>query len=80
MENMAKSINFEHGKKNNAHIITNVNLGLNSYETLCLICAELNINFDNISDNDFSNTSELLKMFCNSCNDATGYTVSVWFD
>jgi hypothetical protein len=65
---------------NDAYVIANVNMGLNAYDTLCLICAELNININNVDDSDFDSCSIALENFCNGANDETGYTVSVWFD
>ena len=77
---LSARMNMKFGVVSDAHIITNVNMGLNAYDTLCLICAELNINLDNVDDSDFDSCSIILENFCNSANEDAGYTVSVWFD
>lgn len=77
---LSSRMNMKFGVVSDAHIITNVNMGLNAYDTLCLICAELNINLDNVDDSDFDSCSIILENFCNSADEETGYTVSVWFD
>lgn len=73
-------MNLKFGVVDGAHVIKNVNLGLNAYDTLCFICSELNVDLSNISDSDFDSASIILQNFCNAANDDTGYTVSVWFD
>jgi len=73
-------LNMKFGTVSDAHVMTNVNMGLNAYDTLCLICAESSVNLDNVDDSDFDSCSIALKNFCNAANDNTGYTVSVWFD
>ena len=80
MENFTESLNMKFGKVEGAHVMTNVQLGFNAYDTLCLICAEKNIELNDISDNDFDSAGVALKQFCESANDGTGYAVSVWFD
>lgn len=80
MKTLSERMNMKFGEVENAHVMKNVHLGLNAYDTLCLICSELNINLDKISDSDFDSASIILDDFCKAANDQTGYTVSVWFD
>lgn len=80
MTNLTNRLNMKFGKVAHAHVMNHVNLGLAAYDTLCLICADLEINLDDVSDVDFEACSDALEAFCNNSNDDTGYTVSVWFD
>lgn len=80
MKTLTERLNMKFGKVDDAHVIKNVTPTINSYETLCLICAELNINLKNVSDVDFENCSNSLDNFLKNTNEDTGYTVSVWFD
>lgn len=80
MKTLAERMNMKFGEVEHAHVMKNVNLGLNAYDTLCFICSELNIDLDKISDSDFDSASIILKDFCKAANEQTGYTVSVWFD
>ena len=77
---LAQRINMKFGEVSGAHIMKRVNMGFAAYDTLCLICAELNIDLTEISDFDFDSTGIVLENFVSSANEATGYTVSVWFD
>lgn len=80
MKTLSERMNMKFGSVANAHVIKNVNLGLNAYDTLCLICSELNIDLSNVSDSDFDSASIILNNFCKASNDDTGHTVSVWFN
>ncbi len=80
METLSQRMNMKFGTVDNAHAMKNVNLGLNAYDTLCLICSELNIDLSDVSDSDFDSASTILSAFCLAANETTGYTVSVWFD
>lgn len=80
MKTLSERINMKPGIVGGAHVIKNVNLGLNAYDTLCLICSELNIDLSNVSDSDFYSASIILSDFCNAANEDVGFTVSVWFD
>lgn len=80
MKTLTERLNMKFGKVNDAHVIKNVTPKINSYETLCLICAELNINLDDVTDADFETCSDSLRDFFRNANDDTGYVVSVWFD
>ena len=80
MKNFTESMNMQFGVVEHAHVMYHLNLGLNAYDTLCLICAILDINVADINDSDFDSAAIALENFCNSANDDTGYTVSVWFD
>jgi len=77
---LTKKMNMKFGAVEGAHVIKNVNLGLNAYESLCLICSELNIDLSEVADSDFESAAIVLDEFCKAANDETGYTVSVWFD
>ena len=68
------------GAVEGAHVMKNVNLGLAAYDTLCLICAELDVSVKNVSNADFDKCAQNLQDFCRSSNYETGFTVSVWFD
>lgn len=80
MNTLTEKMNMKFGEVSGAHVMKNVNMGFAAYDTLCLICAELNVKLDDISDSDFDSASIALKSFVNSANEETGYTVSVWFD
>ena len=76
---LSQSMNMKRGIVENAHVM-NVKKGIDAYETLCLICAELNIDLSKVSDSDFDSCSIILNDFCSNLNEETGHTVSVWFD
>ena len=78
--NFTESLNMKFGEVENAHVMTNVNTGVAAYDTLCLICATLDIDLSNVDDNDFSSAAYCLESFVSSANEETGYAVSVWFD
>ena len=80
MKTLSKRINLKFGKIENAYIIKNAHIRFNAFYTLSLICADLNINLDNISDSDFKSASIILEHFCKGTNTYTGFTVSIWFD
>lgn len=80
MKSLTERLNMKFGTVDRAHVIKNVKPSINSYETLCLICAELDINLKNVSDVDFENCSNSLDNFFKNTNEDTGFTVSVWFD
>lgn len=80
MTTLPERMNMTFGEVNNAHIIKNVNMGFAAYDGLCLICAELCVNLDNVTDSEFDSASIVLDDFINSASEETGYTVSVWFD
>ncbi len=77
---LSERMNMHHGEEEGAYVIRNVNLGLNAYETLSLICNELGEDLTDIDENDFYSCSLILEGFCAGCNEETGYTVSIWFD
>ena len=80
MEKFTERMNMEFGIVEDAHVMKRVNMGFAAYDTLCLICAKLDINLDNVADSDFDSASIALSDFVNSANEESGYTVSVWFD
>jgi len=80
MKTLSQRMNMKFGTVEGAHVMKNVNLGLNAYDTLCLICSELDIDLKEVSDSDFDSASIILDGFCKAANDGTGYAVSVWFD
>ena len=77
---LAEKMNMKFGVVDGAHVMKNVNLGLAAYDTLCLICSELDVDLSEVADSDFDSASIILNDFCNAANDDTGYVVSVWFD
>lgn len=81
MKTLSKRINLKFGEIENAYIIKNAHImRFNAFYMLSLICADLNINLDNISDSDFKSASIILEHFCKGTNNYTGFTVSIWFD
>lgn len=80
MKKLTEKMNMAFGEVEGKFLLKNVNMGFASYDTLCLICAELDIKLDDVSDSDFDSAGIALQDFVNSANDVTGYTVSVWFD
>lgn len=80
MTSFTSSMNMAFGEVAGAHVMKKVNLGLVAFDTLCLICHELNVNTSKIDDSDFDSASIALDAFAKSANEETGYTVSVWFD
>ena len=82
MKTLSESLNMKFGNVSDAYVMNDVkqlNSYETSYETLSLICSELNIDLSNISDSDFDSASIILSYFCSNANDETGYQVSVWF-
>ena len=79
MNTLSNKMNLKFGKIEGSYILNDVKQ-INSYETLCLICSDLNINLSNIDDSDFDSSSMILNDFCSNANDETGYAVSVWFN
>lgn len=79
MSTLSERMNMKFGEVENAHVM-NVEKGINAYETLCLICTELNVDLSKVSDSDFDSCSIILNDFCRNLTEETGYTVSVWFD
>jgi len=80
MKTLAERMNMAFGEIENAHVMKNVNLGFAAYDTLCLACAELDVDLSEVTDSDFDSTSIVLSDFVDSANESTGYAVSVWFD
>lgn len=80
MKNLSEKMNMKFGVVRDAHVIKDVNLGLAAYDTLCLICSELNVNWLEVADSDFDSALIIFEDFVKSANEETGYTVSVWFD
>lgn len=80
MKTLSERMSMKFGEVDGAHIMKKVNLGVAAYDTLCLICSELDIDLDSVEDSDFDSASTILNDFCNAANDDTGYTVSVWFN
>ena len=80
MKNLTQNMNMAFGVVEGAHILKKVNLGMNAYDTLALVCSEQNVDLHGVSDSNFESTAICLEKFCRAANDTTGYTVSVWFD
>ena len=80
MKTLSERMNVKFGVVDGSYVMKNMHLGLNAYDTLCLICAELNIDLKNVSDPDFDSASMILDDFCKAANDDSGHTVSVWFN
>lgn len=80
MKNLSQALNMKFGVVADAHIMNNVNIGLNAYETLSFICSEKNIDLSDVSDADFDSAAIILADFCKSANEDAGFAVSVWFD
>ena len=66
----AYSFNFTRDSRKKIHF----------YDTLCLICAEQDVNLDNVMEDDFYSASLVLEGFTSSANEESGYNVLVWFD
>lgn len=79
MTTLTEKMNIKYGTENGAWVIKNCQTGINAYDTLCLICAELNVNLADVDDVDFETASDTLDSFVKKANAETGYTVSVWF-
>ena len=80
MNTLSERMNMKFGEKSGAHTIKSVKGGMDAYDTLCLICAELGISTMSVSEFDFTSASIALDDFAGSANDESGYTISVWFD
>ena len=80
MKALIKRMNLAYGEVEGAHVFKRVNLGFDEYDNLCLACAELNINLDDVMDSDFDSCGIHLLDFIESATEDTGYTVSIWFD
>ena len=80
MKTLSERMNMKFGAVSGAHVMTRVSKRFAAYDTLCLICAELDTDLSDVSDYDFESASDILEYFVMSANDRTGYVVSVWFD
>lgn len=80
MKSLSEKMNMKFGEVGGAHVMKRVNMGFAAYDTLCLICAELDIDLSEVAHSDFDSASMTLDAFVKSANEETGYTVSVWFD
>ena len=72
-------LNLSSKKEPGTYFIKNV-INMDCYETLRLICAELNIDLSNVDDVDFEYCVDTLEFFKKNANDYTGYACSIWFD
>lgn len=79
MKTLSERMNLKFGKVSCSYIMNDVKQ-MNAYETLSLICSELNIDLSEVSDSDFDSASIILNDFVKNANSDTGYTASVWFD
>ena len=76
-----KQMPSEHnGKKINSHFMGNVHMGVSVYDTLCLSCAELNIDLDDVSDRDFDACVDTLADYIALAADSTGFDICISFD
>ncbi len=79
MTTLTSRLNISSRKINGAYYIQSM-IGMSCYDTLCLICSELDINLTDISDEDFEAAADVLENFKNAANDDCGYSCSIWFD
>ena len=84
MSTLTESMNMKEGEVSNAYALTiKTTSDINYYETLCLICAELNTDLSSVSDDDFYSASLVLEQFCKNALSSTyedNIKISVWFD
>jgi len=67
-----------------AHIMHHVECGCAAYDTLCLICSELNIDISNTSDQEFSRCAKKLGDYLRNLQrsvtvNRSNIIVSAWF-
>lgn len=79
MRTLTQRINLTRHEEEGAHIMYNVGLGCAVYDTLCLACAELDIDLSKVTDKDFDECVDNLADFISTADESTGYTVSIWF-
>ena len=76
-----KQMPSEHnGKKINSHLMENVRMGCAVYDTLCLACAELNVDLDDVSERDFDACVDTLADYIALADESTGFDVCISFD
>lgn len=80
MQTLSERMNMKVGAVAGAHVMTNTHLGFSASDTLCLICAELDVDLADVADSDFDSASIILEGFAKSLDESVGYTMSVWFD
>ncbi len=79
MKTLMQRMKLTRNAEQNAHVMHNVGLGCAVYDTLCLACAELNIDVADYTDTDFDKCVDTIADFIATATEATGYTVSIWF-
>ena len=72
-----KNIQFSITKVENSHQLKQCAGGIAAYDTLCLICAELNYDFSQSSDKSFELASEKLQRSYNNLSE--GQSLFVYF-
>ncbi len=83
MKTLTERMNTQIGQVNGAHVMSKTYLGFAAYDTLCLICAELDIDLSEIEDSDFYSCSLVLEWAVWAANKNAGGDCgkfSVWFD
>ena len=82
MKNFTQSMNMTFSSNNNdgTHTFKNVYLGFNAFDSLCLACAELDINLDDVNDSDFDSAAIALDNFAKNSNDHGQSNITIWFD
>jgi len=61
MKTLTESLNFSQSKDNDNAVFIRKHHDVNYYETLCLYCANNNVNTDLFTDNDFSSASDVIE-------------------
>ena len=77
MKTLTERMNMMLGVADDAHVMYIRGTGTDYYGTLCLICAELDVNLIDVSEEDFDSCALVMSDFMES---AILHTVSVWFD
>ena len=68
------------GKKINSRLMKNVRYGCAVYDSLCLVCADLDVDLDEVTENDFDACVDALADYIALADDSTGSDVCITFD
>ena len=80
MKTLTERLNMQMKFKDGAWNVPDTRGDINWYDTLCLMCAELDIDLKEIDDDDFASASYVLSDFAKNANEESGFEMSIWFD
>lgn len=83
MTTLTERMNTQVGEVSGAHVMKRTNIGFAAYDTLCLICSDMNIDLASVDDSDFDSCAIVLEQLVHAANqnaDGDCGSFSVWFD